>query len=116
VCRGNMRLRSITFGNFVRRIKRQACPFATHPMQGGDTLWALRKLRREAPNAQFVFISERGACGPSPGKILSGVLQSGHNVCSLAQYVEKLWRSCWTACAGRETVSTEKNSHEGRLR
>jgi hypothetical protein len=27
---------------------------------------------------------------PITGKILSGVLQSGHNVCSFAQYVEKL--------------------------
>ena len=51
---------------------------------------AAESLRREAPNAQFVFLSERGACGPSPGEILSGVLQSGHNVCSFAQYVEKL--------------------------
>jgi type 1 fimbriae regulatory protein FimB/type 1 fimbriae regulatory protein FimE len=41
----------------VRRAKK-GTP-ATHPLQG-DTLRALRKLRREAPNAQFVFLSERG--------------------------------------------------------
>src|SRR5215831_12701483 len=41
----------------VRRAKR-GTP-ATHPLQG-DTLRALRKLRRDAPNAQFVFLSERG--------------------------------------------------------
>jgi site-specific recombinase XerD len=32
---------------------------ASHPLQG-DTLRALRKLHREAPNATFVFLSERG--------------------------------------------------------
>jgi hypothetical protein len=84
----------------MRRIKRQACP------------WALLKLRREAPNAQFVFLSKRGACGPYRQNIVS-VLQSGHNVCSFAQYVEKLWRSCWTACAGRETISNREAPMRG---
>lgn len=41
----------------VRRAKK-GTP-ATHPLQG-DTLRALRKLRRENPNAAFVFLSERG--------------------------------------------------------
>jgi integrase len=46
----------------VRRAKR-GTP-ATHPLQG-DTLRALRKLRRQAPNSQFVFLSERGfKCHP----------------------------------------------------
>jgi integrase len=41
----------------VRRAKK-GLP-STHPLQG-DSLRALRKLRRENPNAQFVFLSERG--------------------------------------------------------
>jgi integrase len=32
---------------------------AAHPLQG-DTMRALRKLRREAPNAEYVFLSELG--------------------------------------------------------
>jgi integrase len=46
-----------TWNLSVRR-KKNGSP-ATHPIQG-DTLRALRKLRREAPNARFVFLSERG--------------------------------------------------------
>src|SRR5215467_10569521 len=42
----------------VHRIKR-GTP-ATHPLQG-DTMRALRKLRKEAPHAKFVFLSERGS-------------------------------------------------------
>jgi integrase len=41
----------------VRRAKK-GTP-ATHPLQG-DTLRALRKLRKAAPSATFVFLSERG--------------------------------------------------------
>ena len=41
----------------VRRAKK-GTP-ATHPLRG-DVLRALRKLRREAQNATFVFVSERG--------------------------------------------------------
>jgi integrase len=41
----------------VRRVKR-GTP-ATHPLQG-DTMRALRKLRKEAPHAKWVFLSERG--------------------------------------------------------
>jgi hypothetical protein len=33
---------------------------ATHPLQG-DTMRALRRLRKEAPHAEFVFVSERGS-------------------------------------------------------
>jgi hypothetical protein len=109
-CRASTRLRSTTFESGVRRIKRQACPFATHPMQG-DTLWVLRKLRREAPNAQFVFLSEGGACGPSPAKY--------RRCCNLDTTFARspnMWRSCWTACAGRETISTEKpREREARM-
>jgi integrase len=42
----------------VRRAKR-GTP-ATHPLQG-DTMRALRRLRKEAPHAEFVFVSERGS-------------------------------------------------------
>jgi integrase len=42
----------------VRRVKKGSP--ATHPLQG-DTMRALRRLRRDAPNATFVFLSERGA-------------------------------------------------------
>jgi integrase len=42
----------------VRRAKK-GTP-ATHPLQG-DTMRALRKLRRDAPHADFVFVSERGS-------------------------------------------------------
>jgi integrase len=42
----------------VRRAKR-GTP-ATHPLQG-DTLRALRRLRKEASHAEFVFVSERGS-------------------------------------------------------
>jgi integrase len=42
----------------VRRAKK-GTP-ATYPLQG-DTLRALRKLRRDAPHATFVFLSEREA-------------------------------------------------------
>jgi integrase len=42
----------------VRRVKR-GTP-ATHPL-GGVELRALRRLQREAPRSQFVFVSERGA-------------------------------------------------------
>jgi site-specific recombinase XerD len=42
----------------VRRVKK-GTP-ATHPLRG-DELRALRKLRREAPNATFMFQSERNA-------------------------------------------------------
>ncbi len=93
-----MHLPSITFESGVRRIKRQACPFATHPMQG-DTLWALRK----APNAQFVFLSERARAAHT-GKILSACC----NLDTTFARSPNMWRSCWTACAGRETISTEK--------
>jgi integrase len=41
----------------VRRVKR-GTP-STHPIQG-DELRALRRLRRENPHADFVFLSERG--------------------------------------------------------
>jgi type 1 fimbriae regulatory protein FimB/type 1 fimbriae regulatory protein FimE len=41
----------------VRRVKR-GTP-STHPIQG-DELRALRRLRREAPHSEFVFMSERG--------------------------------------------------------
>lgn len=44
--------------NLSVRRKKNGSP-ATHPIQG-DTLRALRKIRREAPNARFVFLSERG--------------------------------------------------------
>ena len=33
---------------------------ATHPLQA-DTMRALRRLRNEAPHADFVFVSERGS-------------------------------------------------------
>jgi type 1 fimbriae regulatory protein FimB/type 1 fimbriae regulatory protein FimE len=33
---------------------------ATHPLQG-DTMRALRRLRKESPHADFVFLSERGS-------------------------------------------------------
>jgi integrase len=42
----------------VRRVKR-GTP-ATHPL-GGVELRALRRLQREAPRSEFVFVSERGA-------------------------------------------------------
>jgi integrase len=42
----------------VRRMKR-GTP-ATHPLLG-DELRALRRLQREAPKSEFVFVSERGA-------------------------------------------------------
>jgi len=42
----------------VRRVKR-GTP-ATHPL-GGVELRALRRLQREAPQSEFVFVSERGA-------------------------------------------------------
>jgi integrase len=42
----------------VRRAKR-GNP-STHPLQG-DEMRALRKLRRESPHSDFVFLSERGA-------------------------------------------------------
>jgi integrase len=42
----------------VRRVK-QGTP-ATHPLAGVE-LRALRRLRREAPQSEFVFVSERGA-------------------------------------------------------
>jgi integrase len=42
---------------YVRRAKK-GTP-ATHPLQGG-TMRALRKLRKEAPHAKWVFLSERG--------------------------------------------------------
>jgi type 1 fimbriae regulatory protein FimB/type 1 fimbriae regulatory protein FimE len=42
----------------VRRVKR-GTP-ATHPL-GGAELRALRRLQREAPPSEFVFVSERGA-------------------------------------------------------
>jgi len=42
----------------VRRVK-QGTP-ATHPLAGAE-LRALRRLRREAPQSEFVFLSERGA-------------------------------------------------------
>jgi integrase len=42
----------------VRRVK-QGTP-ATHPLAGVE-LRALRQLRREAPQSEFVFVSERGA-------------------------------------------------------
>jgi integrase len=57
----------------VRRAKK-GTP-ATHPLQG-DTLRALRKLRRDAPNAQFVFVSERGAPF-SPGGFAKLVERAG---------------------------------------
>jgi hypothetical protein len=34
---------------------------ATHPLLQGDTMRALRRLRKEAPHAEFVFVSERGS-------------------------------------------------------
>jgi integrase len=42
----------------VRRVKR-GTP-ATHPL-GGIELRALRRLQRESPKSEFVFVSERGA-------------------------------------------------------
>jgi integrase len=42
----------------VRRAKR-GTP-ATHPLQG-DTMRALRRLRKDSPHAEFVFLSERGS-------------------------------------------------------
>jgi integrase len=42
----------------VRRVKR-GTP-ATHPLSGPE-LRALRRLQREAPTSEFVFVSERGA-------------------------------------------------------
>jgi hypothetical protein len=39
----------------------------------GDRLWVLRKLCREAPNARFVFMSERGACAITRQNIVSRV-------------------------------------------
>jgi len=42
----------------VRRAKK-GTP-ATHPLQG-DTMRALRRLRKESPHADFVFTSERGS-------------------------------------------------------
>jgi integrase len=57
----------------VRRAKR-GTP-ATHPLQG-DTLRALRKLRRQAPNSQFVFLSERGTPF-SPGGFAKLVERAG---------------------------------------
>jgi integrase len=42
----------------VRRVKK-GTP-ATHPLQG-DTMRALRTLRKESPHAKFVFVSERGS-------------------------------------------------------
>jgi integrase len=41
----------------VRRVKRGTS--STHPLQG-DELRALRRLRRESPHSEFVFLSERG--------------------------------------------------------
>ncbi len=42
----------------MRRVKRGSP--AVHQLQG-DTLRALRKLRRQQPNAEFVFMTERKA-------------------------------------------------------
>jgi site-specific recombinase XerD len=50
---------SFTHGVLHVRRAKKGTP-ATHPLQG-DTLRALRKLRRDAPNATFVFHSERNA-------------------------------------------------------
>jgi integrase len=48
----------------VRRVK-QGTP-ATHPLAGVE-LRALRRLRREAPQSEFVFVSERGAPSSTAG-------------------------------------------------
>jgi integrase len=50
----------VDFDHAVLHIRRnkKGTP-ATDPLQA-DTLRALRKFRREAPNAKFVFLSERG--------------------------------------------------------
>jgi integrase len=39
---------------------------ATHPLQG-DTMRALRRLRQDAPHAEFVFVSERGSSFSASG-------------------------------------------------
>src|SRR5258708_7610347 len=57
----------------VRRVKK-GTP-ATHPLQG-DTMRALRKLRKEAPHAKFVFLSERGTPF-SPGGFAKLVERAG---------------------------------------
>jgi integrase len=46
---------------------------ATHPLQG-DTMRALRKLRKEAPHAKWVFLSERGDAFSAAGfaKLVGG--------------------------------------------
>jgi integrase len=57
----DLRWSQVDFDNarlHVRRVKNGIA--SVHPIKG-DELRALRRLKREAANAEFVFVSERGA-------------------------------------------------------
>jgi site-specific recombinase XerD len=55
---------------FVQRLK--GSKSTTHPIEG-DELRALRKLKREKPNARFVFVSEQG--GPLSVDSFQGIVK-----------------------------------------
>jgi type 1 fimbriae regulatory protein FimB/type 1 fimbriae regulatory protein FimE len=87
----------------VRRLK--GSKSSTHPIQG-DELRALRKLRRDNPHGEFIFVSERGAPFSADGvqKMVARLAEKA-GLGSLRPHPHMFRHACGYALANKGTDS-----------